>query len=462
MVGMATVIFIAGGIPRHQRKELERNVADGPQNSIARPHGVVFIDCTIAGAQQQVTGISRVAQALLVALGNRSGSARIVEIKAVANGSGCYRPLGSQPSAMLRSGAAARLREMARRFDEWLRDRAPNLEHALVRMVMAAGGIPSLGLATATVVTDSPPVAFHQGDVLLLADATWMIPKWKVAVQAARSAGASIVPIVYDLLPVSHPQFFAPLFCAQFKQWLVDMISLADAMVCISNATADALRAFARDHGLADSLGPVGVFPLGTQLLPAEASPRTSITEIFTRTTQPFVMVGTIEPRKNHTLVLDAFERAWSCGGQSPLIVLGKRGWQCETVLSRFASLARSGRPVTHIGDATDADLQYAYRNARCLIFPSIAEGFGLPIVEALAQGLPVIASDIPVHREVGGDRVRYIPLGDPEHLAQLILGIEDGSVALTAPQSGSIALTTWSDSAAALQSEIARLLAST
>ena len=203
------------------------------------------------------------------------------------------------------------------------------------------------------------------------------------------------------------------------------------------------------------------MFPLGTKLTPAAAEPRTEVAAIFAKADRPFLMVGTIEPRTNHALVLDAFERFWAAGGNAPLVVIGRRGWQCDATLRRFTALAAAGRPFTHIGDATDADLQYAYRHARCLIFPSVAEGFGLPIVEALAQALPAIASDIPVHREVGGDLTTYIPLGDPAHLAALLRSIEDGSTVLTAPAPGTVHLPTWAESAAALQSEIDRLLAS-
>lgn len=422
--------------------------------------GAVFIDCTLAGAQQQVTGISRVVQAIVEA-GNVAGSEETTHaFQPVAVGKGVYRPAQLPTTRAVAPGVAVRLRTLARRLDEWLRDRAPNLEHAIVRLVMAAGGIPSLGLATAAVSYDADPVSFRNDDVLLLADATWMIPSWQSAVTEAKASGARTVSLVYDLLPVSHPQFFAPLFCAQFKRWLIEMIPLSDAFVCISHATADALRQFATAEGLADALPPVGVFPLGTKLMPAAAEPRTEVATIFAKGDRPFLMVGTIEPRKNHALVLDAFERFWAAGGTAPLVVIGRRGWQCEATLRRFKSLAAAGKRFTHIGDATDADLQHAYRNARCLIFPSVAEGFGLPIVEALAQGLPAIASNIPVHREVGGDMATYIPLGDPAHLADLLQAIEDGSTVLTAPAAGTVHLPTWAESAAALQEEITRLLA--
>jgi glycosyltransferase involved in cell wall biosynthesis len=436
-------------------------MADFIQNSVAGLNRHLFIDCTLAGAQHQVTGISRVVQAIIEAVNITVSDEAPHSFEPVAVWRGMFRPAQLQKKTPGAPRAAVRLRTLARRLDEWLRDRAPTLEHAIVRVVMAAGGIPAFGLTTTAVSDNVASVSFRKGDVLLLADATWMIPFWQSAVAEARGSGARAVSLVYDLMPISHPQFFAPLFCAQFKRWLIKMIPLVDACVCISNATAVALREFAAAEGLADALPPVGVFPLGTSLTPASSELAMNVNAIFAKADRPFLMVGTIEPRKNHDLVLDAFERFWAAGGTASLVVIGRRGWQCEATLRRFTALGAAGRPFTHVGNATDAELHYAYRHARCLIFPSVAEGFGLPIVEGLAQGLPAIASDIPVHREVGGDLATYIPLGDPGHLAELLRSIEDGSRVLSGPAAGSVHLPTWAESAAALESEIDRLLAS-
>jgi len=417
-----------------------------------------YVDWSLAAGSPNVTGISRVARELVRNVAANPNRAEPLDAGVVICDSRlCPRSKRSPPPPPSQS-TARHLRAAARRVDEWLRDHAPALESLLTRAVMAAGGVPSFGQPSA--VADGPAIAFRPGDVVVLADATWSVPGWKPAVESAKAEGACVVPVIYDLLTWSHPQFFAPLFCAQFKRWLIEMIPLSDAFVCISHATADALREFAAAEGLADALPPIGVFPLGTKLTPATSEPRAEVATVFAKAA-PFLMVGTIEPRKNHALVLDAFERFWVAGGTTPLVVIGRRGWQCEATLRRFAALAAAGNPFTHIGDATDADLQYAYRHARSLIFPSVAEGFGLPIVEALAQGLPAIASDIPVHREVGGDLATYIPPGDPAHLAELLRSIENGSTVLTAPAPGSVHLPTWAESAAALQAEIDRLLAS-
>ena len=84
----------------------------------------------------------------------------------------------------------------------------------------------------------------------------------------------------------------------------------------------------------------------------------------------------------------------------------------------RLTSHPRHGTHLAHFGDLTDAELDHAYRHARALVFPSLAEGYGLPIVEALAAGLPVFASDIPVHREVGGSHCTYFDPHGPGDLA--------------------------------------------
>lgn len=416
----------------------------------------IHVDWSLAAASPNVSGISRVARELVRHIA-ASPAGEVPAAVGVVVADARFCPRGEHAAPLpLPPSPARHLRAAARRLDEWLREHAPAVESLLTRAVMAAGGIPAFGQQSP--VADGPAIGFKRGDIVVLADATWSVPGWKPAVESTRAQGARVVPVIYDLLTWSHPQFFAPLFCAQFKRWLSEMIPLADACVCISHATADALREFATAEGLAEALPPVGVFPLGTKLSPATAEPRPEVAATFAND-QPFLMVGTIEPRKNHALVLDAFERFWAAGGTAPLVVLGRRGWQCEATLRRFAALAAAGRPFTHIGDGTDADLQHAYRHARCLIFPSVAEGFGLPIVEALAQGLPAIASDIPVHREVGRDLATYIPLGDPDHLTGLLRSIENGSTVLTAPAPGSVHLPTWAESAAALKAEIDRLL---
>jgi alpha-1,2-rhamnosyltransferase len=135
-------------------------------------------------------------------------------------------------------------------------------------------------------------------------------------------------------------------------------------------------------------------------------------------------MVSTIEPRKNHTYLLDCFEQLWQEGIDVNLLFIGKVGWEVAALMKRINQHPQRNQQFFVFHDANDAELAYAYEHSTALVFPSHAEGFGLPIIEALEHGLPVIASDIPVHREVGGDLAMYIDTAKTESLVDLVKDI--------------------------------------
>src|SRR5262249_40144708 len=116
-----------------------------------------------------------------------------------------------------------------------------------------------------------------------------------------------------------------------------------------------------------------------------------------------YLMVGTVEPRKNHAHVLSAFEQLWSAGADVNLAIVGKYSWNSTEFKERLRRHPCFGNRLFWFEDVRDGELEYCYRHAAALITASYAEGFNLPIVEALRAGCPVLASDIPVHREVGG-----------------------------------------------------------
>ena len=123
--------------------------------------------------------------------------------------------------------------------------------------------------------------------------------------------------------------------------------------------------------------------------------------------------------------VLDAFERLWQRGDTSRLILVGREGFGSHVLTRRLSRHPERGSRLVWLQDASDADLEVCYRHAAALINASTSEGFGLPIVEALHRGIAVIASDIPVFREVGGSEVVYVPPGDVEAWAAAIEAIE-------------------------------------
>jgi len=129
--------------------------------------------------------------------------------------------------------------------------------------------------------------------------------------------------------------------------------------------------------------------------------------------------VGTLEPRKNHATLFAAL-RHLAGRVDLPLVVAGRRGWQDEPILSAAEPLVRSGRVVL-LDYVPDALLPGLYAGAAAVVYPSWYEGFGLPLLEALAAGVPTVASTAPALREIGGEAALYAAPDDPAAIADAI-----------------------------------------
>lgn len=125
-----------------------------------------------------------------------------------------------------------------------------------------------------------------------------------------------------------------------------------------------------------------------------------------------FVYLSTIEPRKNHLLLLHLWRRMVEQRGKEAtpyLVLIGKRGWENENILDMLERCPALKDIVFEKNCLSDEDVADLLRNSSGLLFPSFVEGYGLPLAEAMSLGLPCICSDIPVFREVGGDIPLYI-----------------------------------------------------
>jgi len=123
-----------------------------------------------------------------------------------------------------------------------------------------------------------------------------------------------------------------------------------------------------------------------------------------------FIMIGTIEPRKNHLLLLNVWRQlATDLGDKAPhLIIVGQRGWENENILDLLDRSPQIRRTVREFNRLPDAEMGRLLSGARALLLPSFAEGYGLPIVEALVAGVPVICTPLEPFREIGGDVPDY------------------------------------------------------
>ena len=322
------------------------------------------------------------------------------------------------------------------------------------------------GLATATtwleehgVLTDwetqhevSTPIVPQWGDCLLMLDSSWeRYADFEPVFEQIRRNHGEVITAVYDLLPLRLPHCWPPGGAEWFKGWLDRAVNASDGLVCISRAVADDVLNYL--EGRADTerrVTKVGYWHLGRDVA-VEAKPlnppSARIQEAF-GSKVTFLMVGTLEPRKNHTLALDAFELMWAKGHAVALCIAGKQGWMVEGLLERIRSHPELGSRLHFIERPTDLELEQCYRCAAALLFPSAGEGFGLPVIEAASHSTPVIISDLPVLREIAADHATYCRTESPPALARSLEAWLDAVASGSIPRSSEMRTLTWDDSA--------------
>jgi glycosyltransferase involved in cell wall biosynthesis len=221
------------------------------------------------------------------------------------------------------------------------------------------------------------------------------------------------VAIVYDLVT------FEPAMRPNRRSTVIERLTLGPAvrrcaaLLAISQSTADALTARFPKAAGRTVVAPLGVTPLLSGALATE--------EAQTLPAPGFVLaVGTLEPRKNLPRLVAAYTRLdEQVQRKHPLVVVGALGWETGDTLDALRSL---GERCTMLGYVSDAALAELYRRCAVFCYPSLGEGFGLPVLEAMAAGAAVLTSNLSSLPEVGGDAVEYI---DPHDTASIAAGLD-------------------------------------
>ena len=224
----------------------------------------------------------------------------------------------------------------------------------------------------------------------------------------------STVPVVatlMDAIPLSHPHWLRSEFRSLKNALWIRAAQWADAVITISEYSKSELTRWAGIPSDRITVIPLGVSNRWYQQVPAAELAR--VKSAYALPERFFVSLGTLQPRKNvgGTILahrsLDAATRA-----KAPLVIIGRAGWKCEDVVALIDSEPTTGA-VRWLQHVPDADLLPILKSATGLVFPSLAEGFGLPVLEAFAAGVPVITSNTTSLPEVAGDAAISIDPND-------------------------------------------------
>lgn len=212
--------------------------------------------------------------------------------------------------------------------------------------------------------------------------------------------------MIHDTIPIDHPEFQTETARAKFVERLTTVINFANHIVVPSDDVREKIeeRMVGTGHRV-----PVTVSPLGVeaQTIPVDAE----------KSERPyFVVLGTIEPRKNHKLLLDIWERMHRKTEESripELRIIGARGWGNKEVFDILDTSPMMGRTVFELGALDDREMRRQLVGAKALLFPSLAEGYGLPPMEAAALGVPTIAAPLRTTEIHMGDMAIYANTDD-------------------------------------------------
>lgn len=275
-----------------------------------------------------------------------------------------------------------------------------------------------------------PPPQVHARRVVVPWEATYLLPEVTLATRRTRRmqaladhARSRTGAIGFDTVPLTSSETCALGVPAHFVRELAALRQF-DRIATISHAAATEYRGWRTMVAGAGIAGPaVQAVPLAVEVPEVPDADVEEARARFAIPTLPLVLcVGSHEPRKNHGAVLHAAELLWREGHRFSLLFVGGNAWRSEGFTSRLAELRAAGRPVESVRGLSDRMLWALYKLARTTVFPSLNEGFGLPVAESLASGTPVITSDFGSMREIAehGGAV----LVDPRSDADIAAGI--------------------------------------
>ncbi|AXF85215.1 Mannosylfructose-phosphate synthase [Ephemeroptericola cinctiostellae] len=257
------------------------------------------------------------------------------------------------------------------------------------------------------------PIDYRFGDLFLGLDMQHHIQTKQAAFyQELRRSGIKVFFILHDLLPVLSPKFFPKDTFLDHKKWVLTLAD-TDGILCVSKTVATELTEWLEEQKpMRQRPLMIGWFHNGadiTNSVPSMGLPNDASHTLNLLNKAPtFLSVGTIEPRKGQVQTLRAFEAMWQNGSDINLVFVGKQGWDVEPIIEHIKKHSELGKHLFWMANISDEYLEKIYESSTCLIAASEGEGFGLPLIEAAQHGIPIIARNIPVFKEVAGEYAYY------------------------------------------------------
>ncbi|GLV24658.1 hypothetical protein TomTYG45_10990 [Sphingobium sp. TomTYG45] len=286
-----------------------------------------------------------------------------------------------------------------------------------IRFVAADRRRPYHGISwpDAGAVVDPAEIEGYPGDLFVGLDFSLdTIRRYRRQLARFRRNGGHLWFLIFDLLPVERSDWFSPNNVLRYKAWLDTIVGLAEGFLCISEQTErDLQRVLAVRYGLTSGYA-TALVAMGHDIreslldpVPVECSASPARFDM----SLPFsLMVGTLEPRKGHIDVLAAFSELWSQGAEDRLVLVGRLGWHVEDLHKAIQMHQEYGGKLLWFDDVDDSELERIYKACNGVIIASYAEGFGLPLIEALGHDKPVLARDLPIFRVHEGLGLCYFP----------------------------------------------------
>ena len=264
---------------------------------------------------------------------------------------------------------------------------------------------------------------FEVGSIFLDIDSSWHSRQSRERLlPVLKQSGVRLAKLHYDIIPLLFSDTTHPNTVKVFNSHFEAHLQQGSLFICISRKTQQDVVSHCAQNQL--RCPELATIELGSTLSSVEKPHTKKLPKFSCRPPvdgQYLLMVGTIEPRKNHVTLLNAFAKI-ADQTDLKLVIVGKVGWLADGILAAIRSSSMYGDRIHYFDKITDTELSRLYKNAWLTVVPSLYEGFGLPVVEALHQACPTICSNTGSLLEVGAKNVRFFSPDSVSQLAELIL----------------------------------------